>query len=78
MLSTQRRFVVRDSRGVEIKPGQIVAFNRSGDVIEGEVWRVNSGAVLIFAHPDFQQGRNDTKPSRVRNPRGILVLKEAA
>lgn len=68
---------VRDSRGVEIRVGQIVAYNRSGDVVEGEVVGVSNSAVRIFAHPDFQQGRNDTKPSRVRNLRSILVLKEA-
>lgn len=67
----------RDSRGVEIKPDQTVAYNRSGDVIEGQVISVTPWTVTIMPHYDFQQGRNDSRLSRVRNPRGILVLKEA-
>lgn len=64
----------KDSRGVPLEAAQRVAYNRSGNVIEGEIVRVSNSSIMIAAHPDFQQGRDDTKLSRVRNFRSILVL----
>jgi hypothetical protein len=67
------RHPVRDSRGVEIIQGAKVAFNRSGDVVMGTVLRVTPSATFIEPHSEFRHAWSKG-PSRVRNPRGILVL----
>lgn len=66
----------RDSRRVPLRVGQRVAYNRSGDVVEGIIVDVHPGHCKIMAHADFMQGRNDMVPSRVKNERSILVLAE--
>lgn len=77
-----RAIEARDSRGTMITPGSEVAYNRSGHVIRGTILTITSGSrygyvspiIRVQAHPEFQQGRDDTKPSIVRNPRSVLVL----
>ncbi len=66
--------MIRDSAGVKIAVGQEVAYNRSGNVVRGTVVGLSSSAIRIQAHPEHQQGRDDNKPSRVRNSRSVLVL----
>lgn len=65
----------RDSRLREIQPGQRVAYNRSGNVIEGTVLEVRSSYVLIEPHEDFLSPRSSwPAESRVKCGTSILVL----
>jgi hypothetical protein len=61
----------RDSRGVVFSIGDRVAYNRSGDVVEGIVVGITRSEVRIQPHPDFVRSDH---VSRVRNFQGILVL----
>lgn len=65
---------VCDSRGTRITPGARVAYNRSGDVIEGVVERIAPNTVIVRPLPEFVWRGPADPVSRVRNPRGILVL----
>jgi hypothetical protein len=76
----------KDSRGVELSIGQKVAYNRSGDVIEGEI--VGLGAdIRVMADVEFWRRpflanypppypRVKPNVSRVRNGRSVLVLSD--
>lgn len=71
------RFPHRDSRGVEIKNGQRVAYNRSGDVIEGTILDASSsGHIKVTPGEDFRASFGAPKFSRVRHGRSILVLSD--
>lgn len=65
----------KDSRGVVLKVGQHVAFNRSGDVCAGIIVYVGK-AIQIDCDPEFQSTYLTSNISRVRNSRSILVLEE--
>lgn len=55
-----------------LEPGQRVAYNRSGDVIEGEVLDVDCRShIKVQPHTDFRANRSYSK---VRHGRSILVL----
>lgn len=68
-------FVHEDSRGTPIRAGQLVAYNRSGDVIAGTVLDVHPGHIKIRPQPEhtISYGSN---VSRVKRGRSILVLAE--
>lgn len=63
-----------DSRGKEIRTGQRVAFNQSGDVVAGRVVAVSLKHIKI----ECERGGGSYTPwghiSRVRNGRSILIL----
>jgi hypothetical protein len=62
----------RDSQGTVIRQGQKVAYNRSGDVVPGEVIEVRDSHIKILA--DDRIGRFHPKVSKVRRGVSILVL----
>lgn len=62
----------RDRRGVVIEPDQLVAFNRSGDVVIGRVLDVQPSHTKIKALDQTRTGRF----SRVRRGGSIAVLTE--
>jgi hypothetical protein len=71
------RFMPKDSRGVVLRVGQHVAFNRSGHIATGIVEHVGT-AVKIYRDPEFQSKYHASKHSRVHNYRSILVLEAAS
>lgn len=70
----------KDSQGVPLAENQEVAYNRSGDVIPGTIQRIASSDRIIIEYgaTDAHLYVGDKrKTSIVKNPRSILVLKEA-
>jgi hypothetical protein len=65
--------IKQDSQGTVIRPGQKVAYNRSGDVVPGEVINVQNSHVKILAE---DRRAHYPKVSKVKNGRSILVLDE--
>lgn len=63
----------RDSRGREYGVGERVAYNRSGDVVCGEVVHITPTVVLVRAQDDFHQAYR-SPVSKVKNRRSILVI----
>lgn len=64
----------RDSRGYELKPGQRVAYNRSGDVIEGTILDVSCAShIKVEPHRDFRRNYASTF-SKVRHGRSVMIL----
>jgi hypothetical protein len=66
--------IKRDSQGTELKVGQKVAYNLSGDVVPGEIVRVAPVTTYITctSHKSWYCGRT----SKVMNPRSILVVED--
>jgi hypothetical protein len=65
----------KDVRGMTLREGQKVAYNRSGDLCVGHIVAVAWGSVRIQPTREFSNGGRP-RESRVRNTRGILVLAE--
>lgn len=66
----------RDIRGTEIKIGSRCAFNRSGDVVVGEVVALTYGKrfpAKIAHDPEVRYGRG---VSTVKRPGSVLVLRD--
>jgi hypothetical protein len=71
----------KDWQGTEIRPGCVVAYNLSGDVVKGEVTRCPGANNISFfeirlAGPGPHSGNAADHLSKVKRPRSILVLEE--
>lgn len=64
-----------DSRRREILVGSSVAYNRSGDVVAGEVLELASWHIKIVPHPDFVVRGQVQTYSKVKHGSSILVLR---
>lgn len=62
----------RDSQGTLLEIGQQVAYNLSGEVVPGEVVRLNQASIHIICKN--RVWKPNGKVSKVRGGRSILVI----
>lgn len=62
----------QDHRGIDLQPGQIVAYNWSGAIAVGEILSVTNSAITIKQTTPGRQA----KPSKVKDSHSVLVLFE--
>lgn len=65
---------MRDSRYRVIDVGDRVAYNRSGDVVEGVVIDVRANYALIEPHEDYRRNWFTSSYSKVKRGMSIIVL----
>lgn len=63
-----------DSRHRPLAVGQRVAYNRSGDVVEGEIVHLTRSAVHIQPSHDYQRPWSSSPLSKVKRGSSIMVL----
>lgn len=63
-----------DSRARALAVGQRVAYNRSGNVVEGEIVHLTHSAVHIMPHPDYRRSYAASPLSKVKRGHSIMVL----
>ena len=74
----------KDSQGRELEVGQKVAYNRSGDVVPGEITFLGAEITILCLSKNaysysIQSKKNGGRiVSRVRNGTSVLVLEDAS
>lgn len=66
----------KDSRGTLLEVGQRVAYNRSGNVVEGEIVHLTPSTIHIHIrpHPDYLKSWARSPLSKVKHGYSVMVL----
>jgi len=76
---------LKDNNGIVIEVGDLVAYNRSGDVVKGVVekfgrvlpmgWQTRSRDLLKYT---YVRNQRDKKLSKVKRPQSLMVIGKMA